>query len=65
MMADSRGAAERLAVGCAEMAVAVEAACQRQGCGPECAVAQAARRVAVSAATMAAEWGAETGERQP
>ncbi len=64
MTADSPAAARRLAVGCAELAVAVEASCQRQGCRADCAVARVARRVAVSAATMAAEWAAEAEDRR-
>lgn len=52
-------AAGELAAAFAELAVQVEAGCQRDGCAPDCALAQAARKVAVSAAALAREWAAE------
>ena len=50
-------AARELAAACARAMVAVEAGCEREGCGPDCRVAMAARRVAVSAADLAEREG--------
>ena len=49
-------AARRFAIGCAELAVAVEAQCGRDNCAPGCPVAVAVRRVAVSSLQLAQEW---------
>ena len=54
--------ARQLAASFAELAVAVEAGCQRDGCAPDCPVAAASRRAAVSAFELAQEWTAEECE---
>ncbi len=54
-------AARRLADGCARLLVEVEAQCGRDDCAPDCPVAVAVRRVAISAGELSRGWGAGAG----
>ena len=54
-------AAHHFSDGCARLLVEVETQCRRDNCAPGCRVAQAARRVAISAGALTGDLDEDAG----